>query len=105
MPSRPERAGATAIGTPNNSASTSTSMGSAATMCEAPPELEAARLRRRRLFPEQIRLAAADPRQVVEHEQGERQEAQRNQAVGGSDQQRERAQLGVVVQAAPRLLA
>src|SRR5262249_36678059 len=100
MPSMPEPASATAIGTPNSSASTSTSRGSATIMTG----LSRRTLGGRRFFPEQIRGAAVYARQVGEHEQGQRQKSERDDGVGRPDQDRQRAQLGVVVQAAPRLL-
>src|SRR5467141_3283795 len=100
MPSMPEPASATAIGTPTSSASTSTSMGSATIMCDLSPGLVTREwlCGGRRVFLEQIGLAAADPRQVDEHEQRQREEAQRDQAVGGADQHRKRAQRRIVVQ-------
>ena len=58
-----------------------------------------------RLFPEQVGLAAAHAREVDEHDRGQRQEAQRDEAIGRPDQDRQRAQLGVVAQSAQRLLA
>src|SRR6516165_6164052 len=101
MPSMPEPASATAIGTPNRSASTSTSSGSATIMMD----LSVGRaLSGRRFFPEQIRGAAVHARKVGEHEQGQRQKADRDDGVRRPDQDRQRAQLGVVVEAAPRLL-
>src|SRR5262249_689739 len=111
MPSMPEPASATAIGTPNSSASTSTSRGSATIMTGLSRHQGVhARLGRgyalggRRLFPEQIRGAAVYARKVGEHEQGQREKSERDDGVGRPDQDRQRAQLGVVVQTAPCLL-
>src|SRR5712691_10219381 len=103
MPSMPEPASATAIGTPKMSARTSTSRGSA-TMCDLSADWDEPRLGGWHLFPEQERLAAADPRQVDEHEHGQGEETQGNEAIGRPDEDRQRAQRGVVFEPAPRLL-
>src|SRR5262249_1594858 len=101
MPMMPEPASATAIGTPASRHTSRISMGSAATM-ELFQNLRALR-GARRFLGEQQRLAPAQARQICDHQQRQREEADRDEAIGRPDQDRQRADLGVIMQAAPAL--
>src|SRR5665811_1398582 len=108
MPSMPEPASATAIGTPTSMDSTSARSGSQYIMSailDLTEATEAGRSRCRRLFPEQQRIALAHPRQVDQHRCGKGEESERHQAIGRSDQHRYRAERGVVGQRPQRLFA
>src|ERR1043165_8596785 len=89
MPSMPEPASATAIGTPARRNTSSTSIGNATTMkiFREPPASGGGG----GLLGEQQRLAPADARQVDEHQNGQRQETDRHQTVGRPDQNRQGA--------------
>src|SRR3954451_12913568 len=101
MPSIPEPASATAIGTPPSRNTSSTSIGNATTM-KIFRKRPASRGGGRLLGQEQ-RLTLAHARQVGEHQNGEREESDRHQTVGRPDQDRQGAELGVFVQPAKSL--
>src|SRR6516162_8795987 len=98
MPSMPDPASATAIGTPRTSATTSTRRGRA-TIGDLDGYAGGASSLNRYDRPLRMRVKS------IQHENGQREEAQGDEAVGRSNQERKRAQRGFVAQPAQRLLA
>src|SRR5512133_2683820 len=98
MPNMPAPASATAIGTPPSRNTSSTSIGNATTMkiFRQPPASGGGG----RLLGEQQRLALPHARQVGKHQDSEREETDWNETIRRPDQDRQGAELGVVVQPA-----
>src|SRR3954469_21450379 len=99
MPIMPEPASATAIGTPSSRQSSSSSIGSATTMTARSVCLG----RGGRFLGKQQGLAPPHARQIHNHQDGQHQEADRHEAIGRADQDRQRAEFSVFMQAAPAL--